>query len=173
MLVNTYSGRTYNDLNQYFVFPWVLKDYTSEMLDFKIPDRFFRELSLPIGSQEPQRLRTLLQRYHLRDQSDEDTNMIYGSHYSHSTIVTNYMVRLEPYANIHFQQQSGKFDLPDRLFYSLASTFKSSMESDFKELIPEFFYFTEFLLNKNQLKLGCKQNREEVQDVVLPSWVKT
>lgn len=29
MLLNTYSGRTNNDINQYFVFPWILTDYQS------------------------------------------------------------------------------------------------------------------------------------------------
>lgn len=28
MLLNKYSGRSYNDINQYYVFPWVLKDYS-------------------------------------------------------------------------------------------------------------------------------------------------
>jgi len=34
MEINKYSGRTYNDINQYPIFPWVLTDYTSEELDF-------------------------------------------------------------------------------------------------------------------------------------------
>lgn len=29
MVLNKYSGRTHNDVNQYYVFPWILKDYTS------------------------------------------------------------------------------------------------------------------------------------------------
>lgn len=33
MMVNKFAGRTYNDINQYPVFPWILKDYTSEELD--------------------------------------------------------------------------------------------------------------------------------------------
>ena len=38
---------------------------------------------------------------------------------------------------------------PPRLSASTIST------SDVKELIPEFFYFPEFLVNGNQLDLGC------------------
>lgn len=37
MRLNTAAGRTYNDLTQYFVFPWVLCDYTSEQIDLKDP----------------------------------------------------------------------------------------------------------------------------------------
>ncbi len=34
MLVNKYSGRTFNDLSQYPVFPWVIKEWN------KAPDKF-------------------------------------------------------------------------------------------------------------------------------------
>jgi hypothetical protein len=48
MKLNTIAGRTYNDLSQYPVFPWVLQDYTSEILDLNDP-HVFRDLSKPIG----------------------------------------------------------------------------------------------------------------------------
>ena len=34
VILNTWAGRTYNDLMQYPVFPWVLADYDSNVLDF-------------------------------------------------------------------------------------------------------------------------------------------
>lgn len=37
MLINTLAGRTFNDLTQYPVFPWVLADYTSDELDLTNP----------------------------------------------------------------------------------------------------------------------------------------
>ena len=48
MLINTMAGRTFNDLTQYPVFPWVLADYTSEELDLSDP-KTFRDLSKPMG----------------------------------------------------------------------------------------------------------------------------
>jgi hypothetical protein len=33
MQLNTIAGRTYNDLQQYPVFPWILADYTSATID--------------------------------------------------------------------------------------------------------------------------------------------
>ncbi|KAA8594124.1 hypothetical protein FQN60_004958, partial [Etheostoma spectabile] len=44
MFLNTIAGRTYNDLNQYPVFPWVLTNYDSEELDLTLPGNF-RDLS--------------------------------------------------------------------------------------------------------------------------------
>ncbi len=38
------SGRTYNDLNQYAVFPWILTNYESPDLDLSLPSNY-RDLS--------------------------------------------------------------------------------------------------------------------------------
>jgi hypothetical protein len=50
MALNTLAGRSYNDLMQYPVFPWILADYTSEDLDLTNP-KTFRDLSKPMGAQ--------------------------------------------------------------------------------------------------------------------------
>lgn len=50
MHLNTLAGRSYNDLMQYPVFPWILSDYDSEILDLSNPDTF-RDLSKPMGAQ--------------------------------------------------------------------------------------------------------------------------
>lgn len=52
MLLNKYSGRTHNDVNQYYVFPWVLKDYQSEKIDLNDPN-VYRDLSKPMGALNP------------------------------------------------------------------------------------------------------------------------
>lgn len=43
-LIFSPPGRTYNDLNQYPVFPWVITNYDSEELDLTLPSNF-RDLS--------------------------------------------------------------------------------------------------------------------------------
>jgi hypothetical protein len=50
MALNTAAGRTYNDLAQYPIFPWVLADYSSSSLDLTSP-KSFRDLRFPIGAQ--------------------------------------------------------------------------------------------------------------------------
>lgn len=55
MALNTLAGRSYCDLNQYPVFPWVISDYASETLDLTNP-AVFRDLSKPIGALNEQRL---------------------------------------------------------------------------------------------------------------------
>ena len=60
MALNNFAGRSYNDLTQYFVFPWALADYTSE--EHRLRQRAdepgaisstFRDLSKPVGALEP------------------------------------------------------------------------------------------------------------------------
>jgi hypothetical protein len=71
--------------------------------------------------------------------------------------------------------QGGKFDVPDRIFFDIASTWKSVLTSvsDVKELIPEFFCCPEIFINSNQLPLGTLQDDvTKVDDVVLPPWAK-
>lgn len=40
MFLNTMAGRTYADLSQYPVFPWVLSNYKSDSLDLNNPDNY-------------------------------------------------------------------------------------------------------------------------------------
>ena len=44
ILLYFYTGRTYNDLNQYPVFPWVLTNYESDKLDLSSANSY-RDLS--------------------------------------------------------------------------------------------------------------------------------
>lgn len=64
MQLNTISGRTYNDLSQYPVFPWVLVDYTSKELRLDDPS-VYRDLSKPVGALNPHRVDALKERYFL------------------------------------------------------------------------------------------------------------
>lgn len=62
MYLNNMADRSYNDLTQYPVFPWVLNDYSSAELDLTNP-KSFRDLSKPIGALNEERLARLRQRY--------------------------------------------------------------------------------------------------------------
>lgn len=62
MALNVIAGRSFNDISQYPVFPWVLADYTSSELDLNNPASF-RDLSRPMGALNEQRRRLFLERY--------------------------------------------------------------------------------------------------------------
>lgn len=62
MHLNTLAGRSYNDLMQYPVFPWILADYDSLELDLNDPATF-RDLTKPMGAQSFDRLEQFRKRY--------------------------------------------------------------------------------------------------------------
>ncbi|XP_063234189.1 neurobeachin-like protein 1 isoform X2 [Bacillus rossius redtenbacheri] len=176
MQLNTLAGRTYNDLSQYPVFPWVLADYTSQHLDLDDPGSF-RDLSRPIGVVNPKNVAEVKAKYDsFEDPSGTVAKFHYGTHYSNSAGVLHYLVRVEPFTSLHVELQSGRFDVADRQFHSIPQTWKLLMDNpnDVKELIPEFFYFPEFLKNMNKFDLGLLQStKERVNDVILPKWASS
>ncbi|XP_020504158.2 neurobeachin-like protein 2 isoform X1 [Labrus bergylta] len=173
MQLNTIAGRTYNDLSQYPVFPWILCDYTSPVLDLEDPS-IFRDLSKPIGVVNPKHAQNVREKYEsFEDSTGTIDKFHYGTHYSNAAGVMHYMIRMEPFTTLHVQLQSGRFDCADRQFHSVAAAWQARMESpaDVKELVPEFFYLPEFLQNMNGFDLGHLQmSQESVADVLLPAW---
>eukprot|EP00004_Rigifila_ramosa_P012564 TRINITY_DN2727_c0_g1_i4.p1 TRINITY_DN2727_c0_g1~~TRINITY_DN2727_c0_g1_i4.p1 ORF type:complete len:3026 (-),score=664.90 TRINITY_DN2727_c0_g1_i4:5-7777(-) len=173
MRLNTFAGRTYNDINQYPVFPWILVDYTSSTIDLTNKE-VYRDLSKPIGALNPKRLEGFLARYQTFDEADVPKFM-YGSHYSNAGTVLHYLIRMEPFTSLFIKLQGGHFDVADRLFHSLRHAWASCLNSgtDVKELIPEFFYLPEFLTNDNNLPLGVRQDKVPLGDVLLPPWARS
>ncbi|KAK3083537.1 hypothetical protein FSP39_025014, partial [Pinctada imbricata] len=176
MQLNTIAGRTYNDLSQYPVFPWILCDYTSDNLDLDNP-AVYRDLSKPVGAVNPKNEKDIREKYNnFEDPSGVVEKFHYGTHYSNSAGVMHYMLRMEPFTSLHIQLQSGRFDVADRQFHSIPATWQSLMENpnDVKELIPEFFYLPEFLVNMNNFDLGKLQfTGERINHVELPRWAKS
>ncbi|KAL8830126.1 MAG: hypothetical protein Q9191_001607, partial [Dirinaria sp. TL-2023a] len=177
MLINTMAGRTFNDLTQYPVFPWVLADYSSEELDLT-DSRSFRDLSKPMGCQTPERQADFRERYQVFAEmaNENQPPFHYGTHYSSAMIVTSYLIRLQPFVQSYLLLQGGSFDHPDRLFYSMEKAWLSASRenmTDVRELIPEFYYLPEFLINSNGYDFGLRQgDGGAIDNVVLPPWAK-
>lgn len=177
MLINTMAGRTFNDLTQYPVFPWVLADYTSDELDLTNP-KTFRDLSKPMGCQTIGREAEYKDRYAtFAEMGDHNSPAFhYGTHYSSAMIVTSYLIRLQPFVKSYLLLQGGSFDHADRMFFSIGKAWNSASKinmTDVRELTPEFFYLPEFLLNVNNYDFGARQNsNQSISSVELPPWAK-
>ena len=65
--------RTYNDLTQYPVFPWILTDYESKTIDLN-DNKVYRDLSKPIGALNPTRLQVKFSRLFLICSKQEKNN---------------------------------------------------------------------------------------------------
>ncbi|XP_030597800.1 lipopolysaccharide-responsive and beige-like anchor protein isoform X2 [Archocentrus centrarchus] len=173
MFLNTISGRTYNDLNQYPVFPWVITNYDSEELDLTLPSNF-RDLSKPIGALNPKRAAFFSERYETWE-DDQVPKFHYGTHYSTSSFTLMWLLRVEPFTTFFLNFQGGKFDHADRTFSSVSRAWRNCQRdtSDVKELIPEFYYLPEMFVNANSYNLGVMEDGAVVSDVDLPPWAKT
>ncbi|KAL5007985.1 hypothetical protein ScPMuIL_013566 [Solemya velum] len=210
--LNKMSGRSFNDLMQYPVFPFILRDYTGKSLNLKDPD-IYRDLSKPIAVQNKSREAHYKENYEaLKKEMDHPVPMLgdsallmgpfhYGSHYSNSGTVLHFLVRMPPFTEMFLQYQSygyegllfltivaigvpelwslifcyNCFDLPNRSFHSIATSWKLSSyqsTSDVKELLPEFFFFPEFLRNSEGWNMGRRDDGDIVWDVKLPPWCK-
>ncbi|XP_074663000.1 lysosomal-trafficking regulator-like [Tubulanus polymorphus] len=182
--LNTLAGRTFNDLMQYPVFPFVLSDYLNPVLDLENPDSY-RKLNRPIAVQHKDKEKKFKQNYdwlkseYEKSDYEDDINPLkgppyhYGSHYSNSGTVLHFLVRLPPFTKMFLSYQDNNFDIPDRSFHSVATSWRlSSLESntDVKELIPEFFFLPEFLINHEGFDFGHRQSGIQVNDVNLPAW---
>jgi len=178
MHMNSFAGRTYNDLTQYPVFPWVLADYDSEELDLNDPN-VYRDFSKPMGGQNEKRAVQFRDRYEALEQSyefgDGPPPFHYGTHYSCAAYVLYYLMRLEPFSRLALSLQGGKFDVADRLFHNIGASWSSASSEnlqDVRELIPEFFYLPDFLVNSNMFDFGTTQLGKTVHDSTLPRWAK-
>lgn len=174
MAVNTMAGRTFNDLSQYPVFPWVIADYLSKTLNLNDP-KTFRDLSKPMGAQSKARAAEFQERYEALKSFEDPSSpsFHYGTHYSSAMIVSSYLIRMKPYVQSYLLLQGGSFDHADRLFNSVGKAWSSASKentTDVRELIPEFFYMPEFLINSNHFEFGQLQNGHSVNDVELPPW---
>ncbi|XP_030603754.1 lysosomal-trafficking regulator isoform X6 [Archocentrus centrarchus] len=183
--LNKHAGRSFNDLMQYPVFPFILRDYTSETLDLQ-ESNIYRNLSKPIAVQSKEKedryvdnYRYLEEEYKKGIREDDPMPPVqpyhYGSHYSNSGTVLHFLVRMPPFTKMFLAYQDQSFDIPDRTFHSMNTTWRlSSYESmtDVKELIPEFFYLPEFLVNREGFDFGVRQNGERVNHVNLPPWAR-
>lgn len=183
--LNKHAGRSFNDLMQYPVFPFILRDYLSETLDLQ-DTNIYRNLCKPIAVQSKEKEDRYVDNYkYLEDEfrkgSRDDDPMPpvqpyhYGSHYSNSGTVLHFLVRMPPFTKMFLAYQDQSFDIPDRTFHSMNTTWRlSSFESmtDVKELIPEFFYLPEFLVNREGFDFGVRQNSERVNHVNLPPWAR-
>jgi hypothetical protein len=181
MYLNTLAGRSYNDLGQYPVFPWVIADYRSPQLDLRDPATF-RDLRWPMGAQLPKQRENLMARYEelnmmyqMSNDNDDGYKMPpfnYGSHYSAAAFVLWFLIRLEPYTSLHIQLQEGKFDKADRLFDSVDASWHGCIANptDVKELVPEFYYCADMFENINEVDFGTTQTMKKIDKVVLPPW---
>ena len=187
MWLNIYSNRSYKNIHEYPVFPWVISNYKIiEDESKKLNDNNLekRDLTKPMGMLEisergkkrkEQYINVFIETYNIDNNKKynldqdflynyniidmEEIPHIFGSHYSNPAYVTHYNVRLFPYTFTSIQIQENGFDIADRLFINIDKSYINccTEKSDIRELIPEFYFLPEIFININNLNLGKLQ----------------
>lgn len=132
MALNQFSGRTFQSLSQYPVMPWLLNNYDDAEIEFTqdfnlTKSKYLRDLSKPIGTINPTRLKVLARRA-------KDTKWLYEKWNSTPQRVCQYLARIQPFGSIAEVKRS-----------SIQEEYKTSTEmmGNYEELIPEFFFMPE------------------------------
>ena len=149
LLINKYSSRSYNDYNQYLIFPLLFMD---------VERKRKRNLSMAISLNKENNSETRSKIM----ANKKNIGCYFNQHYSTGGFILYYLVRLVPFTFSQIEFQSGKFDLPARLFSSLKNfLFFLNITYDNRELIPEFYFNYEFLLNLNYNDFGILKTEDE------------
>ena len=148
LLINKYSCRSYNDVNQYPVLPWL-----------KIFGDKERDLRYTIAAQTEEDRMVLKEMYSLNHFPHH-----YTIHYSNSAYLMYYLLRVNPFTDNQITFQGQHFDNPERQFTSIADIQRILAKTrQPREIIPEFFINTNFFYNYNCNYFG-KTNEGELID---------
>ena len=196
LYLNKYSTRTYKDGNQYYVFPWILKDYTHIMnpylginersLTYNISNQYqpyeltlnntstpcttttcYRDMAYPISCQDDSKRKSTIKRY---QELSTTENYAYhsGKHYSTSSFILYYLMRQLPFTNLMITLQNGNFESPNRMFMSFNEIQRILKSSnDNRELIPELYSSIYYMLNLNYCYFGETIYKEQVNHLQL------
>ena len=145
LFINKYACRSYNDVNQYPVFPWLILYGEKE-----------RDMRYTITAQDEDTRMLLKEKYPF---SSEHFPYHYTTHFSNASFLIYYLIRINPFTDNQITLQVNKFDVPDRQFNSLDEIQKILYTTKQpREVIPEFFMSTEFFYNYNCNYFGVKNN---------------
>jgi len=188
MLLNKYGGRSFHDVRQYPIFPWIISNYEDDKIDIE-NDMNYRDLSLTIaGISEAKRKQAddkLENMKSLQGMGIEPYQI--GAHCLPGRIVLGFLFRIEPYSSLLLQFEHRR-DEPARMFHVLGRSWISGNRDalDNKELVPEFYYSPTIFYNDNRYLFGAKKpdtdisliignefTKVRVDQVVLPKWAKT
>lgn len=166
--LNKFSSRTYNDLTQYPIFPWLVLQiddlYKITSVDSDIIEKEnIRDMNYPVSMQEESKRIEEIIKYNEEDETIYRCHC--GTHYSTSSYIFYYLMRTNPFGQNLIKLQNYKQENPNRMFLSFKETQKVLKSStDNREMIPDLFCYVDYLCNVNCSFLGIRANSSLVDD---------
>ena len=179
MLLNFFSNRSYSDIYNYPIFPWLF-NYL-ELNNDKKPK--LRNLNLNLGQISindnkisQNRLNYFENKYNTKKNNLNDQNLIvYESNYSNPFNTTFYLIRTIPFSflalefKIKEEENNNINKINTKIFnsYNESLFYNLSLNNFIYELIPEIYFLPENLLNLNKISFKNKEINN-FSDVELP-----
>lgn len=163
LLINKYTSRSYNDISQYPVMPWVI----NSIKPIK-PRDFSRAICQQKNSKndDNENPNALSDKKYLNNLASLGCHFML--HYSNSGYIMHYLLRTNPFTYDAIKFQSNQFDQASRIFFSITELLKVfEVIEDNRELIPEFFCSYSFMLNLNKNDFGIiKEKNIKIENVL-------
>lgn len=159
MVLNFLSGRSMKNVLSYPFLPWIFSDYHLE------ERKGYRNFQRPIGIVDDETYDYLVKLKRFRD------NFLFAASPLNKYNISYFFVRLKNFVEIHKQCHDGSFDTYNRLFLSIPDSYAiatSNQTLNF-ELPPEFFSFSGFMINADNIIVSEKK----LPDVALPVWCES
>ena len=152
-ILNFACDRSFNDVNQYPIFPWL----TALDTNTKPSKVILRNFIYPVSIQLEEKRQQVMKKYQTFQPNKHGFLNHFNSHYSAAAFLYFYLVRVNPFAYNMIKLQAGEFDNPNRIFHSFYEILEVLLKyNDNRELIPELFYFPEMFINLNFYNLGTR-----------------
>ena len=164
MLLNTLGGRSLNHLSQYFIFPWIIHDFNSDILNW-LSDKIYRDLSIPIFACGED-IERVINKYDLTDDEKYHSGTFYSTH----SFVCYFLIRQNPFTEIHLEIQGAKFDSPSRMFNGVEQL--SNLSEKYQELIPSLYNLPELYIKTNYIFEDKEKFVEPINEYKFPNWSK-
>ena len=179
LYLNKYSTRTYNDLSQYPVFPWLVKEFEKiEEILTKIQNNelnqnnylnYLRDMRYPISMQNEEKRKEAKMKF-LYDAKSTNFPCHLGTHYSTEAYTLYYLMRNNPYGKNLIKLQNYKLEDPNRIFINFTEIEDIlSVSNDNREIIPDFFCYFDYYCNLNCYFYGIRTSNTFIDDFILKS----
>ena len=191
ILLNLLSKRSFRDLTQYPFFPWLElnKIFIQNSLNNNIIEENFSEF-IKTPNQVLSKLKGNLKRSETLDIDKnkisfnksvniqlKPPNEFYNfkmKYYSNLYSVSYYLTRTIPFSFSTISLISKNFGLYKQLFINNEESFiiNPNEDKEFREIVPEYYFFPELFLNLNRVNLSqfCNCNHNILQKTELPNW---
>ena len=126
-------------------------------------ENYTRDMNYPVSMQNPEKREEEI----LKFLDDSDSKFCYhcGTHYSTSSYIFYYLMRINPFGKNLIKLQNYKQENPNRMFLSFGETqLILQTSTDNRELIPDLYCYIDYLCNLNCSFNGIRNNLNLVDD---------